>query len=38
MSKENLIICGPWIGEFAYELNYWAPILIKNILVIKQLS
>tara|TARA_B110000858_G_scaffold173367_1_gene205159 strand:+ start:14132 stop:15151 length:1020 start_codon:yes stop_codon:yes gene_type:complete len=27
MSKENLIICGPWIGEFAYELNYWAPKL-----------
>ena len=27
MSKEKLLICGPWIGEFAYELIAWAPKL-----------
>lgn len=27
MTKQKLLICGPWIGEFSYEVHSWAPKL-----------
>ena len=27
MSKKSALLCGPWVGEFSYEVHSWAPKL-----------